>query len=985
MTAPRAPWLLLLGLLAACGEARPRYRYVTAAPAATATGSSAWPGAQGRNPAPPPAGSGAAAPGSGAVSTPGSGSVATPGSGSPPASQAGPGGLSVAPATPLPAPTRPLSVGPGPVVGRTARGDVHEHLRDWEARDLIALDPRDARLAGDGLRESRELVAFYARREGGRLFLRVDLFDLAYGAELGGLDLVFLIGWIGQGASALPLGLRETTAHPWDAALVVRDTADWTLHDRTLAPALQSPSPGLDLAYRSDLDAVELSLDEAALQGLGFAGQPLGFQVLAVKDGEDRASDAVLEEDLADRRLDQGCREGWVAPRRAALSVVAVGNRAGLTASYLNDLTWSRSTLSREGFPTGLRRTLESHAAHRLPLDLHLSGVLAGAIGWAAKPQDPLQDGPALLAEVAKLWDGDPTNGEGAYLPGTFADALLPAVQGAPNQAFFARGMDVARAWLGVTAPGPVFWAPERVLGGADLDALRGLGFTHTVLDRTHLATWFGAAPADGKLHRINGLDCFLVEAGHSPFAAEDGGPTRRLRELLLERALDPDPQQVVVLVADWEEFAGHKGDPDVPDRYDRNLLWLAQRPWIEVATLASLAGRGWGAVDHGTHPALPVEAHEWLRHACQERYEHWYYGHPLEESFAGLRPPVAPGRPHPRAMGDLRSPGTLLGDTWAAVQAAPQGPLKQLAEASLAAALYRTAWHAEDSHDLTRLASGAYLSPDTSYDRLTGFVHALSARAGDAAVVAAGAGWAATPPAQPRAWTADVDLDGEEEWLLADERLLVVCERRGGRIAAAFARDPASGHAVMVAGGPLTYPSAVPQVDHEDEGIGAARNALLKDVWLTGPGRAYVNDEGVARVSTSSVGLVFTSSDGRVEKTLSLSGPGQLEVGYRLDPTAGRLYVRFGLAPDLLGLLHSGQRDLTQADDGRVLRVTKRHAGRTVELRLGYADAAHSARYNASASDGTPASPRNAAFQSLVELSGDAPGFSFSFAAEVR
>ena len=80
-------------------------------------------------------------------------------------------------------------------------------------------------------------------------------------------------------------------------------------------------------------------------------------------------------------------------------------------------MTSGPSTVTRtsEGFPTGLRRAVESHTAHGLPLSLHLSGVLTNAIGWASSP-DPRQDGLAFLARVSELFDGDPLNDIGDTL-----------------------------------------------------------------------------------------------------------------------------------------------------------------------------------------------------------------------------------------------------------------------------------------------------------------------------------------------------------------------------------------------------------------------------------------------------------------------------------------------------------------------------------------------------------------------------------------
>jgi hypothetical protein len=902
----------------------------------------------------------------------------------PPPPLAGAGGLSAPPAGALAPATTTITVGQGPVVGTTARGDVFEHLRDWEARDLRALDPLDVRLAGDGLTPSRELVAFYSRRQNGRLFLRVDLLDLRYGAELGGLDLVFLLGWSGAGSVQPPLGLREQTQVPYDAALVILDTQDRELLDRSGVAAVTSASPTLDVSFRADLDTVEVGLDLSELSALGWSGQPLTFQALTVRDGSGRVADAALEVGLLDRSLDEYVREDWVAARSAKLAPIVVGNRAALTAEYLRGLVHSTATTTSEGFATGLRRTLESHEAHGLPLNIHLSGVLANAIGWAASP-DPRQDGAAFLDRVAEFFDGNAANGEGDFLPGLYVDNMLPYFKGAANQRFVTRAAEVYQERLGLTQAGPVFWTPERVIDGGSFDDLLTAGFSHTVIDRTHLEGWFGAQVQDGGLHRVNGVDCFVIDPTVNLFSSTDGGPSLKLRRLLIQRALDPNPEQVVVFVADWEEFAGRKGNPDVPDVYDRNLTWLSQRPWIQLAGLNDLATRGWSVNDHGMDPTLPTETYEWLRHANEENYDHWYYGHALEQSLSALRPEIRYGRPHARQIGDVATPGTLFGDVWAQVNAAPQGQLRDLAEVAFASGLYRTAWHREDMHDTRRLNNGAYVSPDVTFDMLSGFSFSLATHVGEAAITARAAGWAALPPGTPTVLTEDVDLDGEPEFLLMDDRMLLVFEADGGRIVAGFTRD-ASGEGYQVLGDPMAFPSRSTEIGYEDDFVGAARNSALKDIWLTGAGRGYVNDSSIAAISTTSQAAIsFASSDGLLNKTVSWSGPGQVTVRYALDPSAGTLYLRAGLNPHLAALAISGQRDLVEQDTGGVYSLEKTYAGKTVSVRVGYADAGHTARRNAQASDGSAASPRNTAFQHMIELSGDAPGFEFSLGFSVR
>lgn len=209
--------------------------------------------------------------------------------------------------------------------------------------------------------------------------------------------------------------------------------------------------------------------------------------------------------------------------------------------------------------------------------------------------------------------------------------------------------------------------------------------------------------------------------------------------------------------------------------------------------------------------------------------------------------------------------------------------------------------------------------------------------------------------------------------------------EQDGGRLTAGFARDATTGEGYQVLGDPMAFPSASPEIGYEDDFAGAARNSALKDTWATGLGQGYVNAATVAAVSTTSAAVRFTTTDRRLSKQIAWRAPGELEVTYTLEAGAGTLYVRSGLNPNLAGLALGGQAGLSEADAGGVYTLSNTYGGKTVAVRLGYGDAGHTARRNGSASDGTPCSPRNTAFQHLVELEGDAPGFAFSIGVEVR
>jgi hypothetical protein len=815
---------------------------------------------------------------------------------------------------------RPITIGRGPWLGSLASVDQFEDLLDWELADCRGVDPAgDERRLSDGLDDSRDLVAFYARRESGTLFLRVDVLDLALGAETqGGVVLGFLVSWGAPGQTDLPNFAAMKTSKPWNLALVVRDSAHFQAFDgRWNALASNGNDPRgwfRGASYRSDLDAVELGLSEDALRAAGWDGTTaLRFQVYSQKDGDPRVTDAFQEVSLDDGSLDQDVGESDQGGT-AKLATILHGNQMIQQPGDVRALITSANVVTPSGRPTGYHRALDAHVLYRVPVNLHVSGTLASALEWAA---------PSFNDRIRGLVSGKLWRGRGALVGGVLSEHILPYFE--TQSAGGGEGPSVAGARLndrllagiyGVAKP-RVFWTPERVIRGSTFDDVKEAGYAFTVLDQvTHIRDWFGAVDASStnghKLNRISDVSCFLINDAEDQwkFANTDEGLWLDTRRSLIARAVDTDQEQLTLLFDDWEAYSGRSFTSfgignDNPDNYDRNVRWIASHPWIQVATLDDIAGWGWSAVDRGSQPNLPIDTYDWLRHATELSYDHWFSGSNLEQNFSSIHPVTLSGATTPKAFGELGRAGSILGDTWADVSSLAPSPLRDLGSAVYGVASFETAWHDNTMNDyLSKDASGNYLHPDTTYQSVSGWAVALQSRVGDASLVAAVGRWAASPPAAGSVLVsrADLDQDGEEELVLTSDTAFCVWKTTGARLVLAAARDPATGDADVVVGALLQGPGSNEERDRLEETTGAVRRPPgFVDWWASGGGGSrYVN----ARFSASQLpnGWRFVSDDGKVTKSVTLSG-GRLSVHYDSDPSVGDLYVRFGLAPLPLGL----------------------------------------------------------------------------------
>src|SRR5205823_11490679 len=106
-------------------------------------------------------------------------------------------------------------------------------------------------------------------------------------------------------------------------------------------------------------------------------------------------------------------------------------------------------------------------------------------------------------------------------------------------------------------------------------------------------------------------------------------------------------------------------------------------------------------------------------------------------------------------------------------------------------ASTFEPAYHNNTSNVLSKFSTGAYITPDTSNQTLATFSKAAQSQTREAAISARVNTWAQAAGGGSYAGTSvagqeDVDLDGENECLLYNDRLFVLFESGGPTNAAA-------------------------------------------------------------------------------------------------------------------------------------------------------------------------------------------------------
>jgi hypothetical protein len=849
--------------------------------------------------------------------------------------------------------------------------DVYRSNNDTDtSRDIVAFSFRDGGDLPSG---------------DGRLYFRIDFMDLAANAWQGEVDAYIVIdtGNPNAGERSIPNEVDIATDMKWEAVIAVygqnfgnifvdrnveRNTTTQTQNPVT-AGGVEARSFGgrNEAAWSSRYDAVEIAVERQQLKDAGWLGDPntLNFQVFTTKPntqngvlgigvgsgdlgGRNDIRDTIYDDKLSsdwwrdqDDIILNGKLSGYFGRsgsndrnKYSKVMLLAHGNQAIQPASVTQALV-------RSGTPAvGYSRLLQTHEAYNAPLTLHLTPTLASALQWAVNPSPgawPNNDGPSFNAKLQSLISA----GRVALLGSTFSDHVPKYFPQNFNNENKALGENFLDGIYGSnTASRSVFWPPERILDTASLDAISGMGYSYTFADQMkHFVKWFGRTSALGesgyRINEVNGLKILPIHDEVSTYLEQtrDEGSTLPVRQLLSRRSRSNVQDQVVVL---WKDMGDFSSDTKATS-YDTNVRWLASRPWIRVVTAQQIAGGqvqyprldngqlvgNWGTINRDTAEPLAQTAKDWLDWASGGNYDNWYNGSTNEQ---GLRD---------RTFGTANTFGRV-GDTgnsqsaWLAASGIPstianstsKNPVRTLAQATLHAAMFQTAFHNTPAGDLSKFSTGDYIKPDNGTGQtLADFARFSQSQARFAKVYERVQQWNSNAnSATLGAETADVDLDGQNEYLLFNSRVFAVFEGKGGRMTAAWIRHHSTKQVWQVAGNFAAYSNT----DTEDEGasnlvgttttLSAYRTSGFKDWWTvtgTSGSSASVNATYVVTEAPPGVtGWKFTQ--GGISKTITLPNTwsGNLSAEYTLSGLS-KLYVRFGLSPNLLDLMINGQNNL--------------------------------------------------------------------------
>jgi hypothetical protein len=529
---------------------------------------------------------------------------------------------------------------------------------------------------------------------------------------------------------------------------------------------------------------------------------------------------------------------------------------------------------------SGFDEALQVHETYGVPGNFHLSGTLQTAAEWAANTGDPQDFNAWLAAGVAAGWAG--------MITSAYAQHIMPFVQNDMNDWAVhveTQMIDTRYGYFPTVA-----WVPERVWLNTSGYPSAGVndwigdnwlphGVQAVILDDdVHLS-----GHDNHQIHVLAASDLRLVPRDRTFTGDIVGGNGQGALDILTGLADSGVGQyRIAVFAEDWEAVAEMgswaSATPYAKETYDWFIQKCAEESgWLHTWKLADAVANPDFTGDTITPtPGTYQEIGGFDGYGGGDNgwYTHWAGFVPYATGGDGSGNCAGTG-------GSCKDYGTLWNDAYNALMAAPDNNISQAGWYVLMTNLHETAWH------------------DGLVGPISGWQHRYSAHVKNAAIYAEAARWADGQYAQTTgAFFADVDLDGYDECLLYNDRLLAVFEGIGGRATHLFVKD-SSGEDTAI-GIDNAYWSGTEGDYNDDNHVGA-----FSDVSPNYQHDGY--DIQIVSAGGPTARLRLTHNE--VSKEIALSaGDSYLNVVYRVGPATH--WIQAGFSPSLVDLVWNAQMD---------------------------------------------------------------------------
>ena len=710
----------------------------------------------------------------------------------------------------------------------------------------VALDPVDAELA------SLDLTVCAFGKHGSQTGIRLATADGAISPEGR-----FLLS-AGEGSDYCELEYSATKG------ALLRSWKDGEQNERQLA---------VDRQQMKGSPVFELWLSSELLAGTSLAAGPSRIATM-------------LEGRLVDEMLADASRDGSRTDHHVAF--VHHGNQ-GLTWT---DVLWGHESYSHEQHwadyldtaseHNGFDELLGLHDVLDVPANFQIAGPLQTAAEWYYPTGGTVEGFNEWVARgVSEGW--------AAILASAYAQHIMPFSNDSMNNWSVHVHADMCEWRYGYTPH--VAWVPERVwVSPTDNDGNAWDTSPHVndwigdnwlphgiygvILDQGEHCGYQDNWSNDRHIYSINvpdqgDLKIVPISGGFTGNCHHDAGAA-------WSDILSSSSDELLVYGTDWEVAAEVAGFENSFPSALNNMIWLVQQIAATGGSVASvkldevIGGFSGGSINlqngtYGLLGGLGGYGSDWLSPGTRNSW----YGHWASSA----------------CHSDQHSPqwnyGTVWNNTWTNLMAAPTNDLSELGWYVLMTNMYETGWH--------------------DGEEISGWIHRYASHIKNANVYAEASRWVnGDYTVTTNAYNSDIDMDGQDELVIHNDRVFAVFESVGGRAQWMFVKGPDYDGSVV---GSCSAYWVDTEGDYNDN-TSSNHIAAFSDVSPT-----YENDlysMSVDSVSTDHAEI--TLSYGTVSKTISLeTGNPYLVVDYT---TSGDTWIKHGFTPDYMDLLWSAQSD---------------------------------------------------------------------------